>query len=56
MKKFMLRQKLNTGHINVLTMSENFVNILPTGVMLINFTVSNQNCLSLVILNYLIVS
>ena len=56
MKKFMLRQNLNTGHSDVPMMFVNFVSISPTGVTLTNFIVSNLSCLSLVSLNYLIVS
>ena len=50
--KFMPMQNLNTGHSNVLTMSENFVNISHTGVTLTNFIVINLSCLNPVMLNY----
>ena len=52
----MLSQNLSTGHSGAPMMFENFVSISPTGVTLINFIMSNLNCLSLVMLNYLIVS
>lgn len=42
----------NTGHSNAVMMSENFVNILHTGVILTDFTVSNLSYLPLVTLNY----
>lgn len=48
----MPRQNLNTGHNNVLTMSESSVSISRTGVTPINFIVSNPNCLRPVMLNY----
>ena len=48
----MLKPNPNTGHSNVLTMSENFVSISHIGVILTSFIVSNLNCLRLVMLNY----